>query len=558
MPSCSGLLSKRGTNIKTWHKRHFILEGVNLVYFTQDGSQQKGEYVINSDTTIEEAHLRRNSFCLIQHGRTLFMAADTLPEKEMWMRTLYDAIEEARILEISRRACFKKREHSKETFEIDDDLEDRGLERISEITCDTSFAMPSRGPVRPKTTREIVEVPKNKNPVFSSFESKQIHFHIMNARNLYSKGTSDTFARITVGTESKDTAIIRRDLNPSWDETFSFEWHYSLRYAKIEVWDVGSYGMGERFLGVVHVPIIPISSSTQVGRWCKLSKRSSKSHVSGEIYVDAYCDECYDFYPLQILNSVQDMHDLRGHVANASVLVPQEDDTPDRDIAAGAKQLAGQFMMQFPPLQTEHLEDICLSVTLKPSLERGTGSGTLFCDGILLLTNYRLIFVSNSRLLFDQNDFLEMDVDLTTAIPLSTVVTCVACAVQDPHDLAAKVFHDGVSITTNDARVSCSDVISNSVLACIICSFLSSQLKCHAPKRRRCSPFCSTKTWSGTLTATCAPTDTPLPTRCSPRAARRRRPPLCLTWATSSDTWTPTSLRRGRPASASSPHSRER
>lgn len=421
-----------------------------MSYFTQDGGQHKGEYVINSDTTIEDAHARRHCFCLVQHGRTLFMAADTLPEKDMWMSALYDAIDEARQLEISKRAGFKKRELSR--GDTNDYEEPVGLDRISEITDDTSFFMPAP---RPSTTaREFKQVPKNKNPIFSSFESKLIHFHIMNARNLFSKGTSDTFARITVGSETKETPVIKRDLNPSWDETFSFEWNYTLRYARIEVWDVGTFTQGERFLGIVYVPIIPISSMTQVGKWYKLGKRSNKSHVSGEIYIDAYCDECYDFNPLQILNTVQDMHDLRGHVANPVAIVPQTENIPEKDVMKAASRMEGRFMLQFPPMETEHLEDICVSVTMKPTLERGNGSnGTLFCDGILLLTNYRLVFVSNSRLMFNQNEFFTLDTDLTTSIPLTTVVTCVSCSDQDPHDVMAKVFHDGISITTNDARV---------------------------------------------------------------------------------------------------------
>ena len=75
MPSCSGILTKRGTVIKTWHKRYFKLEGVKLIYFSQDGTVHKGDYVINSDTTVEDAHSRRNSFCLIQHGRILYMVS---------------------------------------------------------------------------------------------------------------------------------------------------------------------------------------------------------------------------------------------------------------------------------------------------------------------------------------------------------------------------------------------------------------------------------------------------------------------------------------------------
>lgn len=368
------------------------------------------------------------------------------------MSALHEAIDEARHLEISKRAGFKKRELSKGDSVNEYDAEPVGLDRISEITDDTSFFMPAP---RPSThMREIKEVPKHNNPVFSSFESKVIHFHIMNARNLFSKGTSDTFARITVGTETRETPVIRRDLNPSWDETFSFEWNYTLRYAKIEVWDVGTFTQGERFLGVVHVPIIPISSMSQVGKWYKLGKRSNKSHISGEIYIDAYCDECYDYYPLQILNTVQDMKDLKGHVADSAAIVSHSESTPEADIIAGARRLEGKFLLQVPPLETEQLEDISLSVTLKPTLEKGNGNnGTLFCDGILLLTNYRLVFVSNSRLMFNQNDFFTLDTDLTTSIPLTTVLTCTACSDQDPHDMMARVFHDGISITTNDARV---------------------------------------------------------------------------------------------------------
>jgi hypothetical protein len=56
--------------------------------------------------------------------------------------------------------------------------------------------------------------------------------------------------------------------------------------------------------------------------------------------------------------------------------------------------------------------------------------------------------------MFNQNDFFTLDTDLTTAIPLTTVVACNACSDQDPHDVSAKVSHDGIAIITNDARVS--------------------------------------------------------------------------------------------------------
>ena len=450
MPDCHGVLVKRGTGIKTWHKRQFILKGVNLSYFTTDGKEHKGDYVINSDTTVEDASLKRYCFCLIQHGRTMYMAAESIHEKDMWMQALHEAVEEARHLEVMKRASFKKREKSRDSMDFGDDVRYE-LDRISEITEDTSFMVQ---PTPVKSPREIKEVPKNQNPIFTSFESKLIHFHIMSARNLYSKGCSDTFARITVGNDTQETEVFKRDLNPSWNETFSFEWSYTLRYAKIEVWDVGGFAQGERFLGVVYVPIIPISSMTEVGKWYKLGKRSNKSHVSGEIYVDAYCDKCYDFYPLQILSTVQDMPDLRSHVANVSKVIPHRERNSDRDVREASKRISGRFMMQIPPLETEHLEDICLSVTMKPTIERGNSQrGTLFCDGILLLTNYRLIFVSNSRLMFNINDFFTLDTDLTTSIPLTTVVTCTGCSDTDPHDTNSRVFHDGITITTNDARV---------------------------------------------------------------------------------------------------------
>jgi Ca2+-dependent lipid-binding protein len=55
-----------------------------------------------------------------------------------------------------------------------------------------------------------------------------IYVNIIRARNLISKdigGTSDPYVTVTIGPFTAKTSTRRRNLNPEWNESFSFQWN---------------------------------------------------------------------------------------------------------------------------------------------------------------------------------------------------------------------------------------------------------------------------------------------------------------------------------------------
>jgi len=425
----TGILTKRGTRIKTWHRRFFVLHNNTLSYYVYDGGPLKGEYILTADTKVESARLRRYCFCLTQKdGRTLYMNADNIIDQEMWMT---------------------------------------GLDRaISRIRSQAAYMDPSSPSIElPGMTSKDTNNIKKKTSMLC-----EVHIKVVQARNLTAKGSMDTYARVSLDCDTHTTKVIKKELNPVWEEEFCFVWSPELRYARVDVWDADPMlSARDSFLGVVYIPILPLRHGNRVAKWYNLGKRSSRSHVTGEIKISAFCDKERDQNAWKILEELQAIAEVKTEAKNpyiplTSDKVQVENSTGNHDStgteSSGNERssdsllgLAGRFPTRFPPLETEELEDISLMVSLKP-YDKG-GSSIIYSDGVLLLTNYRLIFVAHSLVAFANEYHSDMhgSAELTTLVPLASIVSIDLKQEPDPHPTSGSTMLDAITIKTNDSRI---------------------------------------------------------------------------------------------------------
>jgi hypothetical protein len=420
----TGMLTKRGKKLKTWRRRYFELHNNNLCYYVYNGGPRKGEYVINANTTVVENHLRIYGFCLVQeNGRTLYMSADNERDKEMWMN---------------------------------------GLREIILVVQAESAINRSNGPI--STSTYPSHEGKSDNSPHRNPSAIEFHLHILEARDLAAKGSTDTYAKIIVASETVQTKISKKDLNPVWNEIFHFHWTPNLRFVRVEVWDNDPMiSARDNFLGVIYLPILCLPQSQALPKWYKLGKRTSKSHVTGEIKIIAYCDTAPDTNAVRLLDAIQRIPELNhGNGLHATSSVTWN--ALFKDTAnVPSHEFIGRFPTQFPPLETETLEDLSLLVSLRPFIDKLSDSQPLYTDGLLLLTNYRLIFVSHRRLAFDGGDLASLSnllyrSELSCAIPLASIVSVTMSLQPDPSILGNTpgAFLDALTIRTNDCKVSSS------------------------------------------------------------------------------------------------------
>ena len=168
----SGTLTKRGTRIRSWRRRYFTLINGTLTYFVSKGVRKKGEYIITPTTQLEDSSLRHFCFCLTDvNGRTLYLAADTIADKDSWIDALFGAINSIRAE--SRRRMNPSR------FDLNS----------GEVAV--SDAKPSG---------------KTEN-------CPQLYVKVIQARDLYEKGTTDTYAKVFAGSSSARTKTRKKNLH---------------------------------------------------------------------------------------------------------------------------------------------------------------------------------------------------------------------------------------------------------------------------------------------------------------------------------------------------------
>jgi hypothetical protein len=261
-----------------------------------------------------------------------------------------------------------------------------------------------------------------------------VEIRVLRARNLSPKNAPappNAYVIVKVGMNTPRTSVVMDDANPSWNEKFTFHFDRTIRHARLEVWHTDYVGSTDRFLGMVLIPLFTISSARSISGWFGLGKRLHGYNVSGEIQFEILTKLEGESFPFEIYRQIFQLPEM----AFLSTCLPNY-----LPITKKSK------FFQFPG---EVLDDIALQVALKTTFK----NINLFFLGIVILTNYRLIFVSCDRLdgIAGKLDNLDLDpLEFSVYVMLGSIVSV---AISEEKDEGTGMSMDTVNIKTLDNKV---------------------------------------------------------------------------------------------------------
>eukprot|EP01039_Chlorochromonas_danica_P009439 gene9438-10428_t len=459
-PSMHGVLYVQGFFLfKRWRRLHVELRQHTLVISLLHRGVIKKTFPLDNNTICEDSSVRH--FCFVIYnpsGEKAFFAADNMASKEAWMEVIQSS------LSILRLAGRKMR------------LDERNRAMSQYINRPVLFV---------KVVRACNLLPKDVN------------------------GSSDPYVKISLGASTVRTTTRRKELHPEWGMVFCFDWDVSMRYALVEVYDE-DYSSADDFLGQVVIPLLPFHLLLHPNQpnlsWYPLCRRSSRSSYGGAIQLEITCASSSSYVPelqafakevlqlecfrLNILPALDGMGLIGLRDLNpipATRQLPQEklsvalagegvEETVEEEycnkavknegdaeevmeeenVKTASPELMDQWLREqcafpfsFPSHQTEALEDLALHVSM---VQIFGGNRRIAVSGVLLLTNYRLLFVSHGRILRFSSctESIDDDTDLTTQISTAQIVSV---HLLSDYDVTVNTSFEALKIRTTDHRL---------------------------------------------------------------------------------------------------------
>ena len=113
-------------------------------------------------------------------------------------------------------------------------------------------------------------------------QSTVLTLHVVAGRGLEAKdsgGTSDPYAIVEVGKEKRKTKVIKKDLNPEWDEKFELVVTDVNSMLKVTIWDKDLIGSDD-LIGETMIPLETIVGQKAPQKWFTLY---NESRITGEV-----------------------------------------------------------------------------------------------------------------------------------------------------------------------------------------------------------------------------------------------------------------------------------
>ncbi|KAH8056396.1 C2 and GRAM domain-containing protein [Aureococcus anophagefferens] len=372
----SGHLSKRGHVRATWKTRWFELREGAMVYFDSQGApsapcsgRRRPSCRAATSPTASSSPRRPRARCAEVEAlgcrvhKSLFVECGTSKEKERWMSAVFAVINLQRgpslaVKGLRDRHCAWEPDSSKART-----LEQVDRERFANIISDGGKATTS--------DRELIFGEVMRGVEKCRAERPQLRVKVHAGRDLPcvgdANGLADPFAKVMLGGVVARTRTCPESLDPRWGEALTLDFdRESMRFLVVEVWDENATirGPSEEFMGRLVLPLAALGPDVRVDRWFHLGRRSPRDRGSrGQIR-------------LEIATNVPLLAGLSEALAHAAAL-PVFAEGPGRGLGL---PLAG----------AEAVEDCASDVTLVCTA--GDQGATAANDGVLLLTNHRLLF----------------------------------------------------------------------------------------------------------------------------------------------------------------------
>ena len=434
----------------SWNCRYFELTFKKLLYYVDETKTVlKGEFNLAPDMLVRDCNFRPFCFCLFQPGNNrrsdlLYLAASNMEEKQYWMSILTSYI--------SMHRAYKVRQGEVDGKEL-------SSKNVENDTLAAATAVKGIAIVKVIQARKIGDVEQEVSP----------------------------YVLITLGSSIARTKSAVSTANPVWNETFHFDLDGTNRFIKFAVTNSDAR-FRDKVVGNTEISLMTLGlAGKSVKLWYKLTyygegtKKGFDGEVELEISVVAQQkgDELYEPF-MRLLDQVKKLDPLQctyshsgiGRVEDEdednetvdyrrseegsldfsmssafSIFMPQSPQRPhvrsERSLFMGSNTDSPANF--FPMLHLEVPEDMYSTVAL-------TSIGddeSVFCMGILILTNFRIIFVENMKIVDLPDVWDTGPAILTTSIALGDVLECSLSARSDD---TIKSIVDILRIKTIDGR----------------------------------------------------------------------------------------------------------